>query len=134
MSASPIADLNMLASNAVRARGALTLEVLARLAEACGHRWVLADLAYGADREALFRVVGRAFGLPEWFGANLDALYDSLRDLIDATDAPGFVIVLLGLGGARALDPQQRVALLDVFRDAAELAADRGVAWRVFYD
>jgi len=128
------ADLNALPSNAVQARGVLTVEALARLAEAGGHRWVFADLAHGADREELFRTIGRAFGFPAWFGGNLDALYDSLRDLIDATDAPGFVIVLEQLRGARALDPQQRAALLDVFRDAAELAADRAVAWRVFYD
>ncbi len=134
MSASAIPDLNTLPSNAVQARGTLTVETLARLAEAGGHRWVLADLAHSADREALFGAIGCAFGLPKWFGANLDALYDSLRDLIGANDSPGFVIVLEQLRGTRALDPQQRAALLDVFRDAAEFAADRAVAWRVFYD
>jgi RNAse (barnase) inhibitor barstar len=77
--------------------------------------------------------IGRAFGFPEWYGANLDALYDCLTDLPADRAAEGCVVVLLRLPYNEGFDVEQRDALLDVFRDAAEAYADDGIAMRVFY-
>ena len=90
----------------------------------------------GADKKAVLRTIARELAFPSWFGANLDALYDCLTDLPEA-DAPGadrgWVIVLGALPGPPHLDDETRTALLDVFRDAAEDFAQRGVPLRVFY-
>lgn len=120
-----------LPSNAVRPLGALTTDMLRTWAQAAGQRFVLASLAGIADKRALIAAIGRAFAFPSWFGANLDALYDSLTDLPDRAPAPGYVVVLDGLPlGAKSDDIE---ALLDVFRDAAEEFGNRGLALRVFY-
>lgn len=120
-----------LPSNAVRPLGALTAETLRAWAQAAQHRFVLAPLAGINDRRARIAAIGRAFDFPAWFGANLDALYDSLTDLPDRAPAPGYVVVLEGL--TPSADPDDTEALLDVFRDAAEEFANRGLALRVFY-
>lgn len=120
-----------LPSNAVRPLGALTADTLRAWAQAAQHRFVLAPLAGINDRRARITAIGRAFEFPSWFGANLDALYDSLTDLPDRAPAPGYVVVLDGLTPSAA--PDDTEALLDVFRDAAEEFANRGLALRVFY-
>lgn len=66
------------------------------------------------DRESLHALLAERLSLPDWYGRNLDALYDCLTDLRDVT-------VLLrnadamtsGLGCCGE-------AVLRVFRDAAE--------------
>ena len=37
-------------------------------------------------REALLEKMEKAFDFPEWFGGNLDALYDCLGDLMEEVD------------------------------------------------
>lgn len=70
------------------------------------------DAARLCGREEAMETLGRALVLPEWWGRNLDALYDCLTDL----DRP----VRLELEGWEALEevPFGRV-LLRVLRDAA---------------
>lgn len=120
-----------LPSNAVRPLAALSVDTLRTWAHAAQHRFVHVSLQGLPDRRQMLVAIGRALELPAWFGANLDALYDSLTDLPDRIDAPGFVVVLDGLRhGSHADDT---AALLDVFRDAAEDFAGRGLALRVFY-
>ena len=41
----------------------------------------LVDLSGVTDRHSLHRCLRDALPLPEWYGSNLDALYDSLTDL-----------------------------------------------------
>lgn len=120
-----------LPSNAVRPLGALSIDTLRGWAQAAQHRFVLAPLAGIGDKRARIAAIGRAFDFPSWFGANLDALYDSLTDLPERAPAPGYVVVLDGLPKRAELDETE--ALLDVFRDAAEEFANRGLALRVFY-
>lgn len=131
-----ISDLDKLPPNAVRALGALDPAQLRALAAKAGHEFRAIRFNGGADKKAVLRAIAQALAFPAWFGANLDALYDCLTDLPDS-DAPGaargWVIVLDKLPGAPHLDAETRTALLDVFRDAADDFAARGVALRVFY-
>lgn len=120
-----------LPSNAVRPLAALQAETLRTWAHAAGHHFVHALLQGKHDRRQVLVEIGRALELPAWFGANLDALYDSLTDLPERIDAPGFVVVLDGL--PRGAQTDDNAALLDVFRDAADDFAGRGLALRVFY-
>ena len=54
----------------------------------------------------------RALQLPEYYGRNLDALYDCLMDL------PACTVVLEGIAALEELGPYGEY-ILDVFQDAA---------------
>ncbi|MCS6944107.1 MAG: barstar family protein [Sutterellaceae bacterium] len=120
-----------LPSNAVRPLGTLAVDTLRAWAEAAQHRFVHVPLAGTHGKRAVLVAIGRAFDFPVWFGANLDALYDSLTDLPERASAPGYVVVLDGL--PQAADAEEVEAVLDVFRDAAEEFANRGLPLRVFF-
>lgn len=120
-----------LPSNAVRPLGSLAIDTLRGWAHVAQHRFVHVSLQGMQDRRHALVEIGRSLDLPAWFGANLDALYDSLTDLPDRAGVPGYVIVLDGMPQGPQTD--ENAALLDVFRDAAEDFAGRGLALRVFY-
>ncbi len=133
MSRTRIEQLADIPSNCVRTLGSLALATLRDWAAKAGQRYVEVDLATARDKKAVLMAIGRAFGFPDWYGANLDALYDCLTDLPGDRAAEGYVVVLLRLPYNEGFDVEQRDALLDVFRDAAEAYADDGIAMRVFY-
>lgn len=118
-------------SNAVRPLGSLSAETLRAWAQAAQQRFVHVTLTGIRERRPLLVAIGRAFEFPAWFGANLDALYDSLTDLPERLPASGYVVVLDGL--VQGAETEDNAALLDVFRDAAEEFAGRGLALRVYY-
>lgn len=124
-------SLDDLPANVVRPLGSLNAETLRVWTQEAGQRFVWTDLNALTDRRALLKAIGRAFEFPQWYGANLDALYDCLTDLPDRTGAAGYVIVLDGLPSGEARETAESV--LDVFRDAAEEFARNGIAMRVFY-
>ena len=123
-------QLDDLPSNAVLPLGVIEVHDLRRWAHDAGHRFVFADLQGCSDKAGVLRAIGQAFDFPRWFGANLDALYDSLTDL---PDAPGYVVLLDDLPYTKLFGAEERDAVLEVFRDATEALADRGVAFRVLY-
>ncbi|HEU0202828.1 MAG TPA: barstar family protein [Burkholderiaceae bacterium] len=124
-------SLDDLPANAVRPLGTLSAETLRAWTQAAGQRFIWADLDALTERKALLKAIGRAFEFPQWYGANLDALYDCLTDLPDRNGPVGYVIVLDGLPSGEARENAESV--LDVFRDAAEEFARNGIAMRVFY-
>lgn len=117
----------------VRSLGGLTSEQLRAWARAADQRFVLADLSGCKDKPAAMRMLGHAFNLPGWFGANLDALYDALTDEETWPVGRGAVVVLDPLPYTERFGVEERDALLDVFRDVAEHYAAGGVPFRVFY-
>jgi RNAse (barnase) inhibitor barstar len=126
-------SLDDLPSNGVRALGRLSADRLREWAAAAGQRFVQIDLTGCHDKKAVLRAIGKGFGFAGWYGANLDALYDCLTDLPEDASAPGYVVLLEHLPREAAFDDEVRAALLDVFRDAAEDFAGRGIALRVLY-
>lgn len=88
-------------------------------AEAAGWGTLHLDSTDVHSVEAFYDEVTAAWGLPSWFGRNLDALFDVLGDL---TVRP-LVLVWDGLRELSAIDPMQAAAVLDVLRDAAGQAA-----------
>ena len=128
-------SIDDLDAHAVAPLGALDPARLRHWAQAAGHRFVEADLANLRTRKAALAAIGKAFGFPRWYGANLDALYDCLTDLPETQPAPGYVVLLRGLGAQvprEGLSAEDRALLLDVFRDAAGAFADGTTALRVF--
>jgi RNAse (barnase) inhibitor barstar len=128
-------DLDALPPATVQPRGAHTVPELHAWAQRTGQRFREIKFSAGADKKSVLRSIAQALEFPAWFGANLDALYDSLTDLPDHAEQParGWVIVLGALPGSPHLDAETRAALLDVFRDAAADFARRGMTLRVFY-
>lgn len=120
---------------AVLPLGAYDLDELRKGAERADQRLLRADLAATRTKPEVLAEIGRAFSLPAHFGGNLDALYDCVTDLKPMAEAeqPGFVIILANLPGPPGFPADERDALLDVFRDAADHYFDRDTAFRVFY-
>ncbi|MEI7447258.1 MAG: barstar family protein [Burkholderiales bacterium] len=127
--------LASLPPQAVLPLGRRRVETLRRAAQTAGHRWLHADCAGAADKAGTMAALAAGLALPDWFGANLDALYDCLTDLEPLPDAPapGLVLVVEHLPASPGLPDDEREALLDVFRDAADRFAERGVAFRTFW-
>jgi RNAse (barnase) inhibitor barstar len=99
-----------------RLPAASSADTARRVAEAAGWRVVDADTSAAADRRAVFAALKTAFGFPDWFGHNLDALADSLGDL-DAE--PGTLLVWSGSTTFARSAPDQFRAILAVLRDRA---------------
>lgn len=96
-------------------------DLAAASATARGRGWRVIDLDSSAvsDKQGFMAVCRAAFSFPDWFGANWDALADSLTDV---DEAPGALVLWRGAGG---LDPQVRETAAEVFDGRAALA-DKG--------
>ena len=133
MTTRPIERLEDLPSQCVRSLRGLPADQLRAWARAADHRFVLADLSGCKDKPSALRMLGHAFNLPSWFGANLDALYDSLTDEDTWQIGHGAVVVLDPLPYTERFGVEERDALLDVLREVAEHYAESGRPFRVFY-
>ncbi|MCM5570244.1 barstar family protein [Burkholderiaceae bacterium FT117] len=127
--------LSNIPPHAVLPLGAYDGDSLKRAAERADQRLLAVDLARARDRDEVMEAIAGAFLLPDYFGRNLDALYDCITDLkpLDGADQPGFLVILENLPDTAQFSREQRDALLDVFRDAADFFYDRDTAFRVFY-
>jgi RNAse (barnase) inhibitor barstar len=122
-----------LPSHVVRSMRGLDRAELRAWAERGGRRLIEVDPAPCVDKAAVLRAIAQAFSLPAWFGMNLDALYDSLTDLLEQAPTEGYVVLLERLPRTAQFDAEQRAALLDVFRDVVDAFADARVPLRVLY-
>ena len=67
----------------------------------------------GHDRESAYDAFETALDLPDWFGRNLDALYDCLLDIVDRHEGP-WTLLWLPAAGSEAADD---AGLLGVLAD-----------------
>jgi RNAse (barnase) inhibitor barstar len=101
-------------------------EALAEAARALDFSVVRIELADCRDKAtALDRIAG-ALQFPEWFGANFDALADSLGDL-SWLPADGYVLLLEHADDWRRADDDNFATLLDILNEAAVRWGDCGV-------
>jgi RNAse (barnase) inhibitor barstar len=95
-------------------------------AAAAGWQALPLDTRHVASFEEFYDELAIAWGLPDWFGRNLDALFDVLGDLaVQPT-----VIVWDGLKELADVDPVQASAVVEVLRDAVGQAASLAVIVR----
>lgn len=105
---------------------------------ACGHRLLVADCEDSEDVGIVLALLGRDLQLPDYYGANYDALADCLTD--DAWAAPaggevaGQVLVIAGADPLKSADPEGFDTLCAVFAAAAEFWREAGVPFWVFFD
>jgi hypothetical protein len=120
----------------VRVLRGIEADALRRWAARRQQRWIEAQLEGAPGKQGVLAAIAREFAFPDWFGMNLDALYDALTDLPanrgEGGDG-GYVILLDQLTRVTDFTAGQRATLLSVFRDAARDFAERSVPFRVFY-
>lgn len=101
-----------------------------RAARAQGLRGVVVDLGGAASKPAMLRRLAEALAFPEDFGMNLDALNDSLADLVLAEEGAGLALLLTGwpaqgAGAAAARGRPAAEAILAVLGECASALAGR---------
>ena len=127
-------QLQTIRSNVVQSIRAYRVEDLLAAAQAAGHHFLYANTGQAQSKQEVLEAIAQAFLLPAHFGKNLDALYDSMTDLLHkAGPQPGFVVVLEQLPDNPRFDREAREQLLDVFRDAADYWSERRIPFRCFY-
>ncbi len=120
--------------NIVQSIRAFRVEDLMQAAQGASHHFLYANLTAAQSKQDVLEGIAQAFMFPAHFGKNLDALFDSMTDLVHKSGSqPGFVVVLEQLPDNPRFDREAREQLLDVFRDAADFWAERKIPFRCFY-
>jgi hypothetical protein len=84
------------------------------------------------DKSAALSAIARGLRFPAWFGANFDALADSLGDM-SWLPADGYLLLLEHADAWREADDDNFAMLLDVLNEAAAAWGDQGKPfWAVF--
>ena len=100
-------------------------------ANALGYHVAEANLENADDKAALLDELAAALEFPATFGANWDALADSLGDL-SWRPAPGYVLLLDHCADLREAAPADFATLLEILDEAARAHAGQGVPfWAV---
>lgn len=84
------------------------------------------DTSAVLDADGFYDELTAAWGLPPWFGSNLDALFDMLGEI---TAVPT-ILIWDELGSLGARQPDFTAAVLDVMRDCVEQAPAFAVVLR----
>jgi len=102
-------------------------------AEAGGLVCFEVDLTGVDDLESALAALGWGLDLPEWYGQNLDALYDCLTDF-SWCEAAGYVLLLLHVATLHAAEPEAFQALREVFAAASDDWRAQDCPFWVFLD
>ncbi|TXL62825.1 barstar family protein [Aeromicrobium terrae] len=96
--------------------------------EAIGAGWAAWPLDTSAvvSRQGFYDEVRSAWGLPPWFGDNLDALFDALGEMTFSES----LVVWDGSAALADTDPELAASVLSVLRDAIDAADSFSVVLR----
>jgi RNAse (barnase) inhibitor barstar len=89
-----------------------------------------ADCRGVRNKRRLMQSLAAGLALPDYFGANWDALADCLTDL-EWVPADGYVLMLRDLDGLARQSPHDYATLLAVLTEAADYWRDAGVPFYV---
>ncbi len=95
--------------------------------------WLQADFGESKEIAVILEKVGKDLRLPDWYGANYDALSDCLSDLSWNT-APGYVLLISGADELHAHDEAAFDTLNDVLTAVIENWQQEKIPFWVFYD
>ena len=93
-----------------------------------GYRIVSLNAGHWVDNEVMHTEIAEALQFPSYYGKNLDAFVDCLRDVVDLhygwepTDT-GLVLVIHRFDEIHSRDPRVAHAIVDIYADAARKAA-----------
>lgn len=99
---------------------------LAGIAVDAGWEGLSLDTSGVKDRSDFYEELSISWGLPPWFGNNLDALFDILGEM---TTMPT-VLIWDNAGQLGAVDPDLAASVLDVLRDCVGQARSFSVILR----
>lgn len=114
-------------------RAPQALAPLRAQAKASGAAWFEADLACARDKAQVLEVLARACGFPCTFGANWDALADSMQDM-SWRPAGGYVLHLSHAAAVPQALGRDWPTLLQILSEAAACWKHRGKAFVVLVD
>jgi len=109
----------------------MDLQALKKASEELGLGFFSVDLQRVTNVPGLIKALKRDLNFPDWFGNNLDALYDCLTDL-SWHPASGYVITISGSERLSA-NPTSFAVFNEILASAAEAWQQRGTPFRVFY-
>lgn len=107
--------------------------LLAAVGQRLGFAVTATDLAGRRTAQEVLQHLGPALALPEWYGANFDALADCLGDP-DWQPAPGHIVMLGGTRTFRSAAPEDWRTLIDVLETVAASRADDGKPFWIVLD
>lgn len=107
-------------------RPALLEQTASKLAEQ-GYQITRLNAAGWQSEDDLHRDIARALGFPDYYGRNLDALNDCMRDVVDgqygwATGTADLVLVFAGYDRFARSCPRAAQIVLDIMADQARSA------------
>jgi RNAse (barnase) inhibitor barstar len=85
-----------------------------------GWRFILLDTWGIEDKAGFMQAAHDAFGFPEWFGRNFDALGDGLSDVEPGDDRLGVIVVWDGWGPLARAERRAFDVAVDVFSTRVE--------------
>lgn len=106
---------------------------VAAASQTAGLKARTADLAGCMALPQALATLGSALELPDWFGANLDALHDCLTDP-DLLPERGVALFLDGLESLSRSDEEGCGWLLEALQSAADTNAQEGLPCFIFLD
>jgi len=92
-----------------------------------------ADLKGVKGKANVLNALACAAAMPSGFGANWDALADSLCDLSWHGEAGGYILLLRNVSATLGLSPNDREIAVDVFDDTALYWRQRRKAFWIFF-
>ncbi len=104
----------------------LAVDAVEAEADERGWRCVVLDGSEVESKQAFLEMCDEAFGLPDWFGMNWDALEECLADL-DLDGADGVVVVWTSWGLLAEADASAFATALDILRGAQRSWSRDGV-------
>lgn len=99
---------------------------LAGIAVDAGWEALSLDTSAVTDREGFYEELAGGWGLPPWFGNNLDALFDMLGE----NTAVPTVLIWDDAGHLGAVEPDLVLSVMDVLRDSVGQAKSFAVILR----
>lgn len=109
------------------------IESLRQRARGSGAAWLEADLARALDKARVLETIARACDVPATFGANWDALADSVQDL-SWRPARVYVLHLSHAAAATQALGLEWHTLMQILGEAVLYWKDRGTAFVVLVD
>ena len=100
---------------------------------ALGYGWLQADFSKQREVAPALEKLGKDLRLPDWYGANYDALADCLSDL-SWNAAPGYVLLITGADKLHGKDEAAFNTLNEVFAGVIGNWQEAKVPFWVFYD
>jgi RNAse (barnase) inhibitor barstar len=92
-----------------------------------------AELSTSRTMPEVLAKLGKDLAFPDWYGGNLDALFDCLSDPA-WNPGQGLVLMISGIDHLRLANPEAFATLIDVLQAAIETRRDAGMPFWLLLD